>query len=98
MSYGFQLQCPDKASAKAAVSAKIAEIITHQAIHARDEAAILANANAVIDLLHDDAEKDVHVSCNGYVSWSNGADVAAAQFSSVKIECYAGHVARAPAA
>lgn len=70
MSYSFQVKAATKAEAKAAVEAKFDEIISQQPIHARDRAAVLANANAVIDLLADDDTKDVSVSCNGYLSWS----------------------------
>ena len=69
MSYSFQVTAPTKAAAKEAVAAKFDEIVASQAIHARDKAAALANANAAIDLLVDDAASHVAVSCSGYVGW-----------------------------
>ncbi|MCK1669452.1 hypothetical protein [Bradyrhizobium sp. 153] len=69
MSYSFQVTAPTKAAAKAAVAAKLDEVVASQAIHARDKAAALANANAAIDLLVDDASSHVAVSCNGCVGW-----------------------------
>lgn len=93
MSYSFQIKAVSKASAKEMVAEKFAEIIAQQPVHARDHAAVLANANTVIDLLADDNTKDVLVSCNGYVSWSSG-DAADAQFNSASVACSAGHANR----
>jgi len=94
MSYSFSVTAADKAAAKAAVAAKFDEMVASQPIHARDRAAVLANANAVIDLLADDDTRDVRVSFNGYVSWTNPAGEEPA-FNSVSISCQANHVARA---
>jgi len=69
MSYSFSIQAPTKAAAKDAVAAKFEEVIAAQPIHARDKAAALANANAVIDLLMDDGAREISVSVNGYVGW-----------------------------
>lgn len=69
MSYSFNVQGASKASAKEAVAAKFDEVVASQPIHARDKAAALANANAVIDLLVDDATHEISVSVNGYVGW-----------------------------
>ncbi|UFZ05462.1 hypothetical protein LQG66_03860 [Bradyrhizobium ontarionense] len=81
MSYSFGVWAKSKAEAKAAVAAKLDEVIATQAIHARDKSAILANAAAVIDLLGDAVPDghEIHVGCNGSVSWiedgSNVADI-----------------------
>lgn len=74
MSYSFGVKAPTKAAAKEAVAAKFDEIVGQQPIHARDRAAVLANANTVIDLLADDDSKDVAVSCNGYLSWNGSGE------------------------
>lgn len=73
MSYSFGVKAANKAEAKAAVAAKFDEVVSQQPSHAKDKDAVLANASAVIDLLADDENKDVSVSCNGYISW-NGTD------------------------
>lgn len=76
MSYSFQVKAATKAEAKAAVEAEFDKVVENQQTHAQDRDAVLANANAVIDLLVDDETHDVGVSCNGYVSWRGvaGAD------------------------
>lgn len=94
MSYSFQVKAPTKDAAKEAVAAKFDEIIAQQPIHARDRAAVLANANAVIDLLADNDAKDVLVSCNGYVSWPAGG-VEDAQLNSAAVSASAGYADRA---
>lgn len=94
MSYSFNVKAADKAAAKVAVEAKFDEtVVAQQPVHARDRAAVLANANTVIDLLADDETKDVSVSCNGYVSWSKGG-VDDAQFNTASVACNASHAIR----
>jgi len=97
MSYSFSVIASDKSAAKAAVAAKFDEmVVAQQPIHARDRAAVLANAGAVIDLLADVDTKDVRVSCNGYVSWTNPTSEEPA-FNSAAINCQASHVDRTTA-
>lgn len=69
MSYSFNVKAVTKAKAKAAVEAEFDKVIQEQPVHAQDKAAALANANAVIDLLADNDNQDVGVSCNGYATW-----------------------------
>ncbi len=73
MSYSFNVKAPSKADAKAAVEKAFDGVVASQPIHARDRAAALATASAVIDLLAqpqpDDPLSHVSVSVNGYVSW-----------------------------
>ncbi|CAL77434.1 hypothetical protein BRADO3657 [Bradyrhizobium sp. ORS 278] len=71
MSYSFNIRATSKVSAKSAVAAAFDNVVVSQPIHARDKAAALANASAVIDLLADDAPEGhlIAVSCNGYVGW-----------------------------
>lgn len=90
MSYSFNIKAATKGDAKAAVLAKVDEIVAQQPVHARDRAAVLANAGTTIDLLADDDNKDIAVTCNGYVSWASGT-VDDAAFNSVSISCSAGH-------
>jgi hypothetical protein len=75
MSYSFTVKAATKDDAKAAVEAAFDNVVAQQPIHARDKAAALANASAVIDLLMDvPADKHVSVSVNGYVGWMLGDD------------------------
>jgi glycosyltransferase A (GT-A) superfamily protein (DUF2064 family) len=94
MSYSFQIKAPTKSAAKEAVAAKFDEIVTHQPIHARDRAAVLANASCVIDLLADNDSKDVVVSCNGHVSWPSGT-VEEARLNSAAVSASAGYADQA---
>lgn len=93
MSYSFNAQASTKAAAKDAVAAKFDEVTATQPIHARDKAAALANANAVIDLLMDDDSRDISVSVSGYVGWQ---DVLRedAPLQSVSISASASHVTK----
>jgi SHS2 domain-containing protein len=93
MSYSFQVKAATKEAAKEAVTAKFDEVVASQPVHARDRAAVLANANTVIDLLADDDSKDVSVSVNGFVSWSTGT-IEEAQFNTASVCCSAGHANR----
>ena len=78
MSYSFQVKTATKAEAKAAVEKAFDEqVIPQQAVHARDKAAALANANAMIDLLEDNDSKDINVSCYSSVGWAGGDQMAA---------------------
>ena len=71
MSYSFSVKAASKAEAKAAVAREFDRVVETQPIHARDREAALANANAVIDLLADQAPDGhvIAVNCNGYVGW-----------------------------
>lgn len=96
MSYSFGVKASTKGDAKAAVLAKFDEIVGQQPIHARDSAAVLANAGLVIDLLADDDTKDIAVSCNGYVSWNGSGDFSPeiAAIGTASISCTASHSIR----
>jgi len=97
MSYSFNIKAADKQAASLAVAAKFDEIVAQQPVHAKDRDAVLANANAVIDLLHGNPEKnqgrDISVSVNGYVSWSS-ADTQ--DFNSISVSSTASYVDRTP--
>lgn len=93
MSYSFSIKANSKELAKQAVKDKFdSDVVTHQPVHEKDRPAVLANANAAIDLLADDIEKDISVSVNGYVTWP-GADNS--EFSTVSISACASHATRA---
>jgi hypothetical protein len=94
MSYSFSIKGETKALAKQGVASEFDKIAYAQPIHARDRAAVLANANAVIGLLADDDTKDVSVSCNGYVAWSIQGDTADVPLNSATISCSASHANR----
>ena len=74
MSYSFAFVVASKEAAKARVAEEFDNVVKWQPIHARDRAAVLANANAVIDLLEEKPDEDVSVWCNGYVSWRTMGD------------------------
>lgn len=62
MSYSASVTAANKSEAKAAVVAKLDEIVSAQSIHARDR-------DAAIDLLIDDDTMHVTVTMNGSVGW-----------------------------
>src|ERR1700740_869228 len=96
MSYSFNVKCASKAEAKAEVAAKMEEVAQSQKVHVQDLAAVVANANAAIDLLDIDETKDVVVSCNGSVGYIDLPDVylTTAPLTQVAISCNAYLVAR----
>lgn len=95
MSYNFSIRAADKAAAKAQVAEKVAEVVHSQPVHAVDQSAILANANAFIDMLPE-AKEDHEIAGNlsGYVSgeWANGELV---ELTSARIEASIGWVRKA---
>jgi hypothetical protein len=96
MSYSFSVKESTKDAAKDAVAAKMQEtVLPTQPMHWRDYAAILANANATVDLLADDDTKDIAVSCNGYLSWSGSGEVSdASPIGTASISCTASNAHR----
>jgi hypothetical protein len=82
MSYSFSIRGATKDAAKYAVEKAFDEVVANQPIHARDRAAAIANASAAIDLLGEDASKQISVSCNGYVSWLENGDLTGASIAS----------------
>lgn len=95
MSYSFSIKAATKAEAKVEVAAFFDnQVIANQPVHARDRAAVLANASAVIDLLADDETKDIQISGNGYVSWSVTGDQSKVPLHTVAITASASHANR----
>lgn len=84
MSYSISIRAADKAAAKAQVAEKVPQIVHAQPVHAADQEAIVANANAVIDLLPD-AKEGFEISGNlsGYLTgeWDNGQMTSLVQVS-----------------
>jgi hypothetical protein len=70
MSYSFSLKAVSKSAAKSAVAAEFDKVIESQPIHARDKEAALASAGAVIDLLADGDPRNIAVSVNGSLGWT----------------------------
>lgn len=69
MSYSFSFRAATKAEAKSKVAEELAKVVQAQPIHAVDQAQAQAAADAFIDILPEDASKDVQVSVNGSVGW-----------------------------
>lgn len=94
MSYSFNVRAATKAEAKTAVAAVFDKVVADQPTHEHDKAAVLANANAAIDLLADNDEMDVEVSCSGWLSWISHQDDPL-PINAANINCAASLVARA---
>lgn len=89
MSYSFTVKAADKAGAKAAVAAKFVEVVAAQVCHQRDRAQALAVADAFIELLPDDADKDVGVSMAGSLTGAwQGTDVTRIHSANVSVTAY----------
>lgn len=86
MSYSFTVRAPNKADAKTAVAAKLAEVAAQQMCHERDKAQAQAAADAFVDVLTDDADKDIVVNMSGYLTgqWQ-GSDVTRIEGASVNV-------------
>lgn len=69
MSYSFNIKAADKDTARSLVATEVDKVLAMFPVHALDQAAILANANSVIDLSRDLAgNEEISVSVNGYIS------------------------------
>lgn len=79
MTYQLTAKGANKEAAKQAIAAEFDKMKGVQAIHSKDRAAALANANVAIDLLEDVPTMGVAINCHGSVSWSgtgiNGASI-----------------------
>lgn len=91
MSYSISARGADKASAKAAIAAEFeAKVLALQPAHAADRDQALAVAGVFIDMLADDPEKDIAVSLNGSLGWTEPG-----KFHWASVGCSAGYVKRA---
>lgn len=68
MSYSFQVQKATKAEALAAIAVEFDNVVRQQSSHQVDRAHAEATAKAFVELLPDNATKDVKVYINGSVS------------------------------
>ena len=68
MSFSFSIRAASKAIAKADVTLNMAKIAHAQSCHKRDELQVVGAVHTAIDLLDDDAARDVVVSANGSLS------------------------------
>lgn len=82
MSFSFNVTAANKAEAKAAVEASVAEIVAQQECHVHDQAAINAVVGSYVDLLSSDGP--VSISVSGSVGWS-GESGTKAKFTSAGI-------------
>jgi len=81
MSYSFQIRAATKADAKEKVAIQMAAIVQQQVVHAVDAEQARAAANAFIDVIDGDENRDVVVSMNGSVSWSGDSLITSAAVS-----------------
>jgi hypothetical protein len=72
MSYSFTARGATKDAAKAAAAAEFDQVVVSQPTHQADKDAALAATNAYVDLLTDlEDGKEIVVSVNGYLSWTD---------------------------
>ena len=74
MSYSFTVRAATAALAKMLVSAELDKTVAAQPPHAVDRLQAEAAAVAFIDLLPDDASRDVRVQISGYLGGRLSAD------------------------
>lgn len=70
MSYSFTVHAASKAEALDLVEAEFEKVVQSQPVHAADKEQAQAAAAAFIELMPDDADKDVHVTVNGSIAWT----------------------------
>lgn len=75
MSYSFSAKGGTKAEALEAVKAKLAEVVTSQPVHSRDQDQAAATTEAMLGVVVDPAEgEEVNVSVSGSLSWRGPHD------------------------
>src|SRR3990167_10272697 len=86
MSYSFNVRAASKSLVKALVAAELEKVAVHQACHQRDNVQAQAAADAFVDVLTDDDDKDVVVNMSGYLTgqWQ-GSDVTRIEGASVSV-------------
>jgi hypothetical protein len=77
MSYSFNIRAASKANARERAAQEFDSVVASQPVHAQDRTAALAALDAYLDLLVDDATRDIIVSVNGSVSYDWAPDVEA---------------------
>lgn len=68
MTYSFNVRGVDPAAAKAAVAAKLVEVVAQVSCHVHDQALVQAVANAYIDLLPHTPDREISVTVGGFLS------------------------------
>ena len=91
MSYSFNVKGATKLGAAQKAVEEMNKVVSGQPIHAKDKEAVLATVENVLDVLQDDPERDVSLSVNGYVSWTEGD-----QITQVSVQVAASLVAKTP--
>lgn len=74
MSYSFTIRKPTKAEAIVAVGEELGKVIASQPMHDKDAGIAACTAMEQINILDDEGDRDVVVSCNGFLSWSEDHD------------------------
>lgn len=87
MSFSFNFKAADKVAAKAQAETEFDKVVAHQPAHASDKAAALANVGSAIDLVVDDASKDLSVGMNGWVSYAGQPGDPDFQVMGVAVQC-----------
>lgn len=80
MSFGFKVRATTKERAKALVADELASVVKAQPIHAADAPHAQAAADAFIDVLRDDADREIEVQVSGSV-WGDDTGLAGASTS-----------------
>ena len=75
MSYSFTVRAASKAEAIGKVTEELAKVVVNQSMHAKDKDQAKMAAVNFINLLRDDATRDVAVSVSGSISWNDGDQV-----------------------
>jgi hypothetical protein len=71
VSYSFGARAADKGALRATIEAEMDKVVASQPVHAADKAAVLAVADAYLDLLGAQPEgQDIVVSVHGSLGWN----------------------------
>lgn len=87
MSYSFTVSAASKAAVKKLVADEYDKIVGYQICHAQDRRQAEGAVSAFIDILQDDANKDVHVAVHGSLSgdWTPANDISRVTASNISI-------------
>jgi hypothetical protein len=88
MSYSFVVRAATKAAIRAAVSAKMADIVAAQPVHAADHEQAISAVALLLDVMTDDQLLDFSASVSGSISKSD------AGVQSVSLSVNISHIAR----
>lgn len=71
MSFSFRVRAANKMAVMDAMRAEMAKVVESQPVHATDEAAVIATADAFTSALPVVAGKEIEVVAYGNVSWTS---------------------------